>query len=90
MRLVTVVLATSYAPVGNAKEHIRHAFAEDMERLMEVPKSNEVLLDCIDANASMGTRSLLKSRVRLHGLQLRKLLFAPQCEAIRCHLYAFF
>jgi hypothetical protein len=27
---VTVMLATSYAPVGNAKEHIRHAFAEDM------------------------------------------------------------
>ena len=54
---VTVMLETSYAPVGNAKEDIRHAFAEDMEHLMEAPKSNEVLLVCIDANASMGTRS---------------------------------
>ena len=62
-KLVTVMLATSYAPVGNAKEHIRHAFAEDMERLMEAPKSNEVLLVCIDANASMGTRSHIQDRV---------------------------
>jgi hypothetical protein len=38
--LVTVMLATSYASVGNAKEHIRHAFAENMEHLMEAPKSN--------------------------------------------------
>ncbi len=47
--LVTVMLATSYAPVGNAKEHIRHAFTEDMEYLMEAQKYNEVLLVCIYA-----------------------------------------
>ncbi len=65
--LVTVMLATSYPPVGNAKEHIRHAFTEDMEHIMEAPKigpkSNEVLLVCIDANASMGTRSHIQDRV---------------------------
>ncbi len=58
------MLATSYAPVGNEKEHIRPAFAEDMEHLMEAPKSNEVLLVCIDANASMGTRSVTLSHTQ--------------------------
>ena len=50
-------------PVGNAKVHILHAFTEGMELLMEAPKSNEILLVCIDANASMGTRSHTQDRV---------------------------
>ena len=57
------MLAASCAPVGNAKEHLRHAFAEGMEHLMEALKSNEVPLVCFDANASMGTRSRLQDRV---------------------------
>ncbi len=64
--LVTVMLATFYAPVGNAKDHIRRAFSEDMKHLIEAPKSNGVLLVCIDANVSMGTRSYLQGRVLGH------------------------
>ncbi len=52
---VTVVLATAYAPIGVAKESVRNTFSTDMDHLMEASKSNEVLLICIDANASLGT-----------------------------------
>ena len=41
---VTVMLASSYAPVSAAKENDRLAFAVDMEHLMQAPNSNEVLL----------------------------------------------
>jgi hypothetical protein len=34
-----------------------------MDHLMEAPKSNEVLLICIDANASMGSRTHAKDQV---------------------------
>ena len=60
---VTVVLSTAYAPIGVAKENVRTAFATDMDHLMEAPKSNEVLLICIDANASMGSRTHAKDQV---------------------------
>jgi len=60
---ITVVLSTAYAPIGAAKENVRNAFATDMDHLMEAPKSNEVLLICIDANASMGSRTHAKDRV---------------------------
>ena len=60
---VTVVLSTAYAPIGVAKENVRNAFATDMDHLMEAPKSNEVLLICIDANASMGSRTHAKDPV---------------------------
>ena len=54
---VTVMLASAYAPIGVAKENVRQAFAVGMEHLMEAPSSNEVLLICIDANASLGSRT---------------------------------
>jgi hypothetical protein len=57
------MLATAYAPIGVSKENVRQAFATDMDHLMEAPKSNEVLLVCIDANASMGSRTHAKDRV---------------------------
>jgi len=56
---VTVVLVSAYAPIGAAKESIRQDFATELERCMEAPKSNEVLLICINANASMGSRLYL-------------------------------
>ena len=37
---VTVMFATAYSPIGAAKEDARQAFAADMEKLMEAPKSN--------------------------------------------------
>jgi hypothetical protein len=58
---VTVVLSTAYAPIGVAKENVRNAFATDMDHLMEAPKSSEVLLICIDANASVGSRTSSRS-----------------------------
>ena len=54
---VPVVLVSAYAPIGAAKEAIRHDFAAELEQFMEAPKSNEVLLICVDANASMGLRT---------------------------------
>ena len=61
---VTVVLSTAYyAPMGVAKETVWNAFATDMDHLMEAPKSNEVLLICINADASMGSRTHAKDRV---------------------------
>ena len=50
---VSVVLVSAYAPIGAAKEAIRHDFATALELCMEAPKSNKVLLICVDANASM-------------------------------------
>ena len=60
---VTVMFATAYSPIGAAQENVRQVFAADMEKLMEAPKSNEVLLICIDANASLGTRTHAHDRV---------------------------
>jgi hypothetical protein len=48
---------SAYAPIGAAKETIRQEFAAELERCMDAPKSNEVLLICIDTNTSMGVQS---------------------------------
>ena len=54
---ITVVLVSAYAPICAAKETIRQEFATELERCMDAPKSNEVLLICIDTNTSMGVRA---------------------------------
>jgi hypothetical protein len=55
------MLASAYAPISVTKENFRQTFIVNMEYLMKIPDSNEVLLICIDATASFGRISLILS-----------------------------
>jgi hypothetical protein len=48
----SVVLAIAYAPIGAAKEVIHQDSATQVERCFNAPKSDQVLLMGINANAS--------------------------------------
>ena len=52
----SILAVSAYAPIEAAKESICQDFATEIEPCTKASKFNEVLLVCMDANTSVGSR----------------------------------